>query len=100
MNAFARLASDAYLATQKRAVQSCARTIQEAWGIDFDRIRTPRTCREYAARDALICALANIGLSIREMSSITQADHHEVEAIVSARRNYGVPIRTTKWEAA
>lgn len=99
MNAFSAFVTDAYLSTQKRAVRICVENIAEAWGISLERIRCARSSKEYAARDALICALDNMGVKVRDIAAVTEADHHEIMVVIDRRRQYGQPIRTTNWEA-
>jgi len=99
MNAACRFASDAYLATQKRAVRLCIENILRVWELTFDQIQHPHRLKEYAARDATICALDNIGIKIREISEITGVGHREVIVVLESRRHYGQPVRTMNWEA-
>jgi hypothetical protein len=99
MNALSRFVADAYLATQSTAVKDVVLGIENAWNITLDEMRYPATNKAITARTALVCALGNLGLPLRKICEISHMDMPETLEILEARRDYGVPIRTTRWGA-
>lgn len=99
MNVSARFASDAYTAAQNEGIKACIRGVEDRFDLSLDEIRTGYSEKVIAARRALICTLANLGLPLKKIREITHTSIAETTEILNARRDYGVPVRTMNWGA-